>query len=120
MASRYGKKFDRVLRQLREECPIKTPIKVQTKDLSKEKLCGCCIAYLSEKGKIEKFVIEIDRNMPVPTAIDTLLHEWAHAMDKEANGIPLEPHRNSWGECYAKTWRVYLGKDDEEEEDAKT
>ena len=111
MASRYGKKFDKVLRQLRRECPISLPIKVVTKDLTGEKLCGCCVAYLDHKGNIEKFVIEIDRNMPVNTAIDTLLHEWAHAMDKEANGIPLEPHRNSWGECYAKTWRVYMGKE---------
>jgi hypothetical protein len=111
MASRYGKRFDKVLRQLRRECPISLPIKVVTKDLTEEKLCGCCVAYIDNKGKIEKFIIEIDRNMPVHTAIDTLLHEWAHAMDKEANGIPLEPHRNSWGECYARTWRVYMGKE---------
>lgn len=107
MASRYGKKFDEVLRDLRRECPLATPIKVVTRDLGKVKLCGCCIAYLTPSGKIERFVIEIDKNMSIATAIDTLLHEWAHAMDKEANGIPLEPHRNSWGECYARVWRVY-------------
>ena len=108
MASRYGKKFDKVLRDLRKECPIEAPIRVVTKDLGKAKLCGCCIAYLRPSGKIERFVIEIDKAMSIAMAIDTLLHEWAHALDKEANGIPMEPHRNSWGECYARVWRVYV------------
>lgn len=107
MASRYGKKFDQLLRKLRKDCPISLPVKVVTKDLGKQKLCGCCYAYLTPGGKIDHFVIEIDRNMGILTAIDTLLHEWAHAMDKELYGIPLEPHRNSWGECYAKVWRCY-------------
>ncbi len=113
MASRYGKKFDRVLRQLRKECPLKAPMKVKTRDLSKDKLCGCCYAYLTPKGKIDHFVIEIDRNMVLLTAVDTLLHEWAHAMDKEANGIPVEPHRNTWGEMYARVWRVYTSMADD-------
>jgi len=108
MASRYGKKFDQLLRDLRRECPLEAPIKVITCDLRKAKLCGNCIAYLTPRGKIERFVIEIDKNIPYVTAIDTLLHEWAHAMDKEANGIPSEPHRNSWGVCYARVWRVYI------------
>ncbi len=107
MASRYGKKFDKVYRMLRKECPLASPIRLVTKDLTKEKLCGCCTTYIDDDGHIKKFVIEIDRNMSVLTAIDTLLHEWAHALDYEANGIPHEPHRNSWGELYAKVWRTF-------------
>ena len=110
MASRYGKKFDALHRDLRRECPIQTPIKVVTKDLGRAKLCGCCIAYLRPNGTVERFVIEVDKSMSVMAAIDTLLHEWAHALDNEANGVPLEPHRNSWGECYARVWRVYANK----------
>ena len=113
MASRYGHKFDKVLRVLRKECPVSKPVRVSIKSLGRQKLCGSCTAYLSAKGKIESFLIEIDSNMSIASAIDTLLHEWAHAMDKESNGIPTEPHRNSWGECYARTWRVYLGIDSE-------
>lgn len=107
MASFYGQKFDRILRGLRKGCPVKTPLKVVTKNLSGQKLCGACIAYVSPQGEIRKFVIQIDRNKSILTAIDTLLHEWAHALDKEANGIPIEPHRQSWGECYARVWRHY-------------
>ncbi len=108
MASTYGKKFDRVLRRLRKECPLVTPISVRTADLSKDKLCGLCTAYFDDDDKkICKFVLHINRGMELSTAVDTLLHEWAHAMDKEANGLPTEPHRNSWGECYARCWRVF-------------
>ena len=108
MVSRYGKKFDKVLRDLRRECPLSAPIRVVTRDLGRAKLCGCCIAYLKPNGKIERFLIEVDKSMSIATAIDTLLHEWAHALDKEANGIPTEPHRNRWGECYARVWRLYV------------
>jgi hypothetical protein len=111
MASRYGKKFDRVLRKLRKECPLATPVKVVTKDLGKQKLCGCCYAFLTPRGKIDHFIIEVDRNLGILTAIDTLLHEWAHAMDEEVHGIPMEPHRNTWGEMYARVWRCYTGND---------
>ena len=54
MASRYGKKFDRVLRQLRKECPLSTPIKVQTKDLAKENLTDAlreCIQALPDRAR---------------------------------------------------------------------
>lgn len=104
----YGKRFDEVLQLLRKNCPIKIPTKVVVRDLSKAKLCGSCTAYIGKNGKIQKFLIEVDKNMSTNSAIDTLMHEWAHAMDKEANGIPKEAHRNSWGVCYAKLWRMYV------------
>lgn len=108
MASKYGKKFDNVLRELRKSCPVKAPVKVTVKDLKKQKLCGSCTAYVNDNGIISSFLIELDSSMSLSAAIDTLLHEWAHAMDKELNGLPTEPHRNSWGACYAKTWRAWL------------
>lgn len=108
MASRYGKKFDKVLRELRKRCPVQAPVRIAVKDLKKQKLCGCCTAYIDDDQNIQHFLIELDSNMSLSAAIDTLLHEWAHAMDKEKNGLPTEPHRNSWGACYAQTWRAYL------------
>lgn len=107
MASSYGYRFDSVLRELRKVCPVSIPIKVVTKSLGKHKLCGCCNAYLTPTGEIARFLIEIDNSMSQQSAVDSLLHEWAHALDQEENGIPLEPHRSSWGECYARVWRCY-------------
>lgn len=110
MASFYGRKFDAVLRKLRQFCPSEHPVKVVTADLRKDKLCGSCVAYITADGQITRFLIEIARDNSEATAVDTLLHEWAHVLDKEANGLPSEPHRNSWGEYYAKVWRCYVNE----------
>lgn len=107
MASSRSKKLSQVLRVLRTHCPITKPIRVVCKNLHKDRLCGCCIAYVNQRGKITRFVIQIDSNLGQLAAIDTLLHEWAHALDQDMNGMAVEPHRDSWGECYAQIWRVY-------------
>jgi len=46
--------------------------------------------------------------------MDTLLHEWAHAVDQVDNGADddMHPHRKSWGEAYAKVWRAYIDEED--------
>lgn len=107
MAGRYNHKFKQLIRLLHRECPPSLPIKVLTKNLYRQQLCGCCLAFLSKSGKINRFVLEIDSSLSQLTAIDTLLHEWAHALDQDLHGIAREPHRASWGKCYAKVWRVY-------------
>ena len=108
MASHYGVKFDRVLRALRVECPVREPVKVVTKSLKAQRMCGCCLTYKTANGKISGFRIEIDNELSWLTAVDSLLHEWAHAMDQSKNGTFSEPHRDSWGRCYARVWRCYI------------
>ncbi len=107
MAARHGKKLNQVLRMLRKHCPVEKPVRVICKNLNKARICGCCMAYVNQAGKITRFVIQIDSNLGQLTAIDTLLHEWAHALDQDLNGVAVEPHRDSWGECYAQVWRAY-------------
>ena len=104
--------FDHVLRMLRKECPLKSPMRVVSRDLQAERLCGSCSTYLTMAGEIDRFVIEIDSNLNQVSAIDTLLHEWAHAMDLERYGLATESHRDSWGRCYARVWRAYVAKTD--------
>jgi len=113
MTGHYGKEFDQVVRMLRRRCPVQRPISVRClPDVrclhSQQPVNGLCIAYLDEQDQIERFRIEVQSGLALDTAIDTLLHEWAHATDKEQNGIPQEFHRNSWGVCYAKAWRCYV------------
>jgi hypothetical protein len=107
MANGYGAKFEQVKRLLQKHCPTTKPITVYVKNLHSQQLCGCCLAYLDRLGRITRFELKIDRSLSQLTAIDTLLHEWAHAMDQDQNGLAREPHRSSWGKCYAKVWRVY-------------
>lgn len=108
MAPRYGKHFQRLARKLRREFPLSRPLRIVCKSLEKQKLCGSCIVYLDKDSSITRFIIEVDTQLSALSAIDTLLHEYAHALDQDLNGVATEPHRASWGVCYAQIWRFYV------------
>tara|TARA_B100000745_G_scaffold249676_3_gene171757 strand:+ start:379 stop:732 length:354 start_codon:yes stop_codon:yes gene_type:complete len=116
MGSVYGKKFDKVARFLRKEFPLGVPVVVRTVEKlrcvdSGDLLFGACYSSTTTRGKTKKFVIEVARGLSLDTAIDTLMHEWAHATDQLENGTPeRRPHRDSWGAHYARIWRVYTGE----------
>jgi|TARA_R110002051_G_scaffold181247_4_gene250713 hypothetical protein len=114
MSSIYGKKFDKALRVLRKKLRLSVPVLVRTKKELKceengEDLFGTCMAHFNSRKRVTKFTIEIVRGLEVETAIDTLLHEWAHAMDLMENGNAEDEdaHRDSWGAAYAKAWRAF-------------
>jgi hypothetical protein len=108
MSVQAGYRFKTLVKLLHAKCSPTQPIQVVLKDLSSQNLCGSCLAYVDKQGKIKRFVLEIHNDMAQLTLIDTLLHEWAHALDQSLNGLAKEPHRNSWGKCYAKVWRAYV------------
>ncbi len=114
MGSYYGKKFDKVARNLRKRAPVSVPVAIKTVPTLKgdcgAPLYGHCLATLTSRGKIESFEIAIVRGLPLDTAIDTLLHEWAHAVDQIENGSDCG-HGPKWGAAYAKMWRLYTGED---------
>lgn len=51
-------------------------------------------------------VIKIDRIQCLGAAVDSLIHEWGHLLQK--NKTNMNVHSNSWGVCYARVYRVYL------------
>ena len=63
----------------------------------------------------KKFYIRINRDLDEPAAIDTLLHEWAHArawnhlLDSAETNEHFETfsHDASWGVAYSEVYRVY-------------
>jgi hypothetical protein len=104
------REFDPVLRMIRKACPVSVPVRVVSRELGSERLCGSCTTYVFPDNTIERFLIEIDNTLSRISAVDTLLHEWAHAMDQDRNGVTTDSHRDSWGLCYAETWRAYTTK----------
>lgn len=92
---------------MRKKCPISLPVTVRMCDLSSEKLCGRCLVFADKAGNLKRFEIEIDPRLPEPSVIDSLIHEWAHAMDYDRNGLSRKRHRKSWGICFAEAWDHY-------------
>lgn len=100
------KVYHRLVRMLKKKCPPAFPVQVKRIKLSGED--GYC-------SKIKnKFQIRINRELDECAAINTLLHEWAHARawshlhdfldQKEFSEVA---HDASWGVAYSEVYRIF-------------
>ena len=107
--------FRSVLAVLRETCPPAKPVIVRTSWLPQTVL-GECIR------RPERYVIRLNDTMPENIAVETLLHEWAHALawnfslDQLARALDVDreeferaSHDEAWGCAYSRVWRAYAG-----------
>jgi hypothetical protein len=105
--------FRKVVAGLREHCPAAYPVVVRTAWLARE-ILGECIR------RRHRFVIRLNNQMDQAQAIETTLHEWAHALawnyslDRLASEPGVTPeafdrasHDEAWGCAYSRVWRVY-------------
>ena len=92
---------------LKKKCPVAFPVSVRRIIMKNN---GGCL--LDKKG--EKFHIYIDRTLCEASAIDTLLHEWAHARawnhyhdSLDWSDFEKKCHDASWGVAYAEVYQIY-------------
>lgn len=106
--------FKRVLAGLRRYCPVAMPVVVRTSRLSSDILGRCA-------RRKTRFVIALNANMNEHDAVETLIHEWAHALswnlvlDRLSQQDSVDPqdfqeasHDEAWGCAYSRVWRVYI------------
>ena len=93
-----GREFKDFVRYLRTNLPAPKPIKVQTKE--KLKYLG---ATYHRKDDI---LIVIDRTQSAQVMIDTLIHEWAHALS--GTTTKEDSHPTQWGICYGRVYRAWV------------
>lgn len=95
-------------------CPPALPVVVRSGRLSVRNL-GTCVR---DKNR---FVIRLSHKLDEAAALETLIHEWAHALawslecDRlmRDDSIPEDDfqeqsHGASWGVAYARTWQTFL------------
>ena len=112
-AKRFGL-FRRVLAHLRSSCPAARPVVVRTSYMS-HTIAGEC------RVRPSRFVICLNDTMGQDEAIETLLHEWAHALawNYTVDRLMVTPgmtdeafqqacHDEAWGCAYSKVWRKYI------------
>ena len=91
---------------LKKKCPLAFPVSVRRVKLAH--LDGDC-----SLGK-KKFFIRISRDISEASAIETLLHEWAHARawnhlhdSLDWREFEERSHDASWGVAYSEVYRIY-------------
>lgn len=105
--------FRRVVSRLRKLCPTGKPVVIRTAWLPKTTL-GECIRRPS------RFVIRLNNRLDEQGAIETVLHEWGHALawnysldslakqpDVDRDEFERASHDAAWGCAYAQVWRTY-------------
>jgi len=92
---------------LKKKCPPAYPIKVRRVKMTSNRDGDCS---LSEN----LFSIRVNRELSEPSAIETLLHEWAHARawshlhdSLTCDEFEERSHDASWGVAYSEVYRVY-------------
>jgi hypothetical protein len=107
------REFQTVLAGLRRECPPALPVVVRASWLP-ETILGQCLR------RDKRFVVQLNRDLGEPQAVEVLCHEWAHALawnfslDRLSKTPGLDPvefdracHDEAWGCAYSRVWRAY-------------
>lgn len=109
----YTAEFDPELMQeliqgLAERCPLNAPAAVQVYAIE-ESLWGRT-SWAQPLGlPFGYYLVEIEARQSMPGIIDTLIHEWAHAMVWDASADPsYGAHGPLWGVAYADAYRAVL------------
>lgn len=100
--------YKKLVSVLKQKCPA--AFKVSVRRVKMNKFDGYCLLCTTDK----KFIIRINKDIPESSAIDTLLHEWAHArawnhLHDSLNDKEFEErcHDASWGVAYSEVYKVY-------------
>jgi len=97
--------FEAVVRHLTEHAPLNAPALIRVRLIPVWGLC-------SWRADLGAYLIEIEAAQPYHAILDTLVHEWAHAMVWDASPIACEAgdaaHGPLWGVAQARAYVLAL------------
>jgi len=98
-------KWKRTIEWLRLQFPGRAPIKVRRQKL--QEVCGDCTYCNCPGDDDEEFYIRIDKSAPYRVKLDTLFHEWAHALSWFARP-GVDDHSGEWGLAFADIYSAFI------------
>lgn len=110
MTSALGEVFDQRVRWIRKRFPPSAGRRVSVRTSKRVTINGTEVQGLTCHYDNGDHLIVIERG-PVPTATDTLLHEWAHVLQSESEDYssdPVEQHSPVWGRIFSEIYREFL------------
>lgn len=102
------KDYRETLAMLRVNLPCAYPVSVRRMRKMPEDIEGD--ATFSRKGKW-RFAIRISAKLTWSAAIDTLLHEWAHALSWTASHQKFKDHGPEWGLAMSRCYQAVIGEE---------
>jgi hypothetical protein len=104
LSKRQQRVWRYMINQLKTHFSPGVPVEVKTVDL--KGVQGDCVGVM-HLGRMTKVVIRVGRKGSFRLKVDILMHEWAHAMEWEANWTddsPKREHGETWGVWYSKIY----------------
>ncbi len=107
---RERKHWQYMLHQLKKHFSPGVPVEVRSRPM--KKFDADCEGVM-KLGRLVKVIIRINSDRPWKVKCDSLMHEWAHGMEWEANWAddgPKEEHGATWGVWYSKIYQHLIDK----------
>lgn len=96
MAMPYHGRFRSLLATLREKCPTRKQVIVRRVKMRS------CQGRTTLTGP-SKIIITIDRSLTSDMQLETLVHEWAHALEFDR----YHDHGRPWAAAYVRAYAAY-------------
>ena len=103
-------RFRVVLAYLREHCPPLLSVGVRRCAMPRgTNAVADCTLTLDRKGRPNIFTIRISKGLPSTSAVDALIHEWAHALSFTMQHPSFQDHGPEWGLAMSRCYLVVEG-----------
>jgi len=106
MSLKHYKDYRKLVSLLKKKCPLAYPVSVRRRKL--------CNFYGDCSLQSKKFFIRINSSLNEAAAMDTLVHEWAHARawnhlhdNLSWEDFEERSHDASWGVAYSEVYKIY-------------
>ncbi len=94
-------KWQATLRWLRRNFPLPSPVDVRSIEMKDH-------GEASYDSGRKLFSIRINKKKSLSSRIDTVIHEWAHALSWFGSESEIEDHSSEFGIVWAKIYRNWL------------
>lgn len=90
--------FRRAVRCLRAGCPVEG-VRVRRRRTN-------LLGHATRHGR-RRMLVVVNPDLPRTSAIDTLIHEWAHVLAWRRHGPDIPDHGEEWGRAYADAYCAF-------------
>ena len=99
--------YRKLVRVLKRKCPPAYPVTVRRVKMTSKRDGDCSLGD-------SRFFVRINKELSEASAIETLIHEWAHARawshlhdSLTCTEFEERSHDASWGVAYSEVYRIY-------------